>query len=173
MGYLGNDTTPGTADYFSYMVQLAPKGSYWAVTWAGDVGTDFGKATFSLASLLYQREDRPSGDPQGKIDDHFDETDTALDYVDIVTVDFYNGTPAVAGNVGQVGLIVGGEPGDKLTAFGSGVGTDPLTGIDMIDGGPGWYRLKVRVNGKHASSSDYKLRFRDVALVRQGDYDGL
>lgn len=172
MGYYGNDTTPGTADYFSFMVQLAPRGSVWGLAWSADVGPDFGKATLALASLLYQREDRPSGDPQGKIDDGFDETDTDIDYVDITTIDCYSATAAVAGQASWVGLVVGGEPGDKLTDFG-GLGTDPLTGYSLIDGGPGWYRLKVRVNGKHASSSSYKLRFRDVGVGRLGDYNGL
>lgn len=171
--FVGGGYVEGTADakYFTGMVLLGPKGSIWQITWRAANGPDFGRFTFALASLLYESDLRPSGDPTGKIAP-VDGAYGSFTYIDLATTHTYDGYAATdLGEVlvsSSVPFIVGGDEGAPLTDFDTGV-TDPMTGFTLMDGGPGWYRFKVYTDGKNASSSGFKVRISNILFTRRAD----
>lgn len=167
-GYVG---ATADASYFTCLVLLAPKGSIWQLNISHSDGPDFGRIRVQLASMLYESASRPSGDPTGKIGP-VDGSYGSFTYVDLNAspgFDTYSATPGGDHASGSsLPFIVGGDEGDPLTDILSAP-TDPFTGRRMMDGGPGWYRLKIHVSGKNASSSGYKVRISDVLLNRRAD----
>lgn len=169
-GYCG---ATANGSYFSWLVNLSPRGSVWHVyiNAAGDV--DYGKLTISFGSLVYESTERGSGELSGKIgpaDASYPGSLPAFTYVDLATIDCYESGGFTENSTGgsSYPFIVGGVTGTPLTDFTTGI-TDPVTGFTLMDGGPGWYRMRVKVDGKNGASSGYKARVTDVRVVRKAD----
>lgn len=168
--YRGGGYCGATANnsYFTWLINLSPKGSIWHVFLRAAGSTDYGKLTIAFTSLAYESASRPSGDETGKIAP-VDGSYGTFSYVDLATQECYTAGGFNENVVsGSFPFIVGGDVGDVLTDFTTGV-TDPFTGFTLMDGGPGWYRIRAKVNGKHASSGGHKMRVTDLRVVRAAD----
>lgn len=163
-------TTDGA--FFSGLVLLEPKGSVWQFNHRRSTGPDYGRYKVALTSLEYESASRPAGDLRGKIAP-VDGGYGSFSYIDLTSGTGFDGYGATAsGDIAHdssLPFIVGGDEGDPLTDFATGI-TDPgPTGFTLMDGGPGWYRLKIYTSGKHASSSGYRVRISDAILTRRSD----
>lgn len=165
-GYLG--CTASTA-YFTFLWYLGRKGGIYGVRYRASGDVDYAKLTFSMASLGYELPSRPSGIASGKIQPTSGAYGTTPSQVDKFTHDWYSAVPLAETifNAQEV-FVVGGDEGDALTTFTSS--TDPMLGYSIMDGGPGWYKAKVRVNGRNvANTTGYKLRIPELVLCRLDD----
>lgn len=176
-GYVTRTTSPSDGDYFSFMSYFAPIGGVFSFRFLNYVGPDYGILRFEIASLGYELTERPSGCPGGKIQDFVPSYGDAITYLSMGTHDGYS---AVEGQpfsgLSNFQLIVGGDLGAPLTDLSDAsnqcadnTGADPYSGFPIIDGGPGWYRTRIRVDGKNASSTGYKFRVTRVAWSRVDD----
>jgi hypothetical protein len=159
-------------DYFTGLVLLEPKGSVWQFNYRHSAGPDYGRFRVGLASLEYESADRPSGDSEGKIAP-VDGSYGSFSYVELTPgvggIDLYSAT--AIGDLASSNsnpFIVGGDVGDPLSSF-TALGNDPYTGFPIMDGGPGWYRMKIYTDGKNASSSGFRIRLSEVILTRRAD----
>ncbi len=179
-GYVTKATSPGDGDNFSFMALLSPQGSIWQLSYTYWVGPSYGKVATSIASLGYQLDTRPSGCPVGKIQPWDVGYGDNLNYLTLGawTQDCYNvaESQALVDGTGILQVIPGGDNGDPLTDLSDagsqcadGGGLDPYTSVLVMDGGPGWYRFQLAVNGKNASSSGFKFRISSATLVRLDD----
>jgi len=179
-GYVTRSTSPSDGDHFSFMALLSPQGSIWQFSYTYWIGPDYGKVMSSIASLGYELSGRPSGCPQGKIQPWDVGYGDALVYLSPSgsTQDCYNvaETQALVNGTGIFQVIPGGDVGAPLTDLtdvgspcADNVGQDPYTSVNVMDGGPGWYRFKLAVEGKNASSSGFKFRISSATLVRLDD----
>lgn len=166
-------TTEGA--FFSGLVLLEPKGSVWHFNNRRSEGPDFGKYTISLASLVYESPLRGGtlADQAGKIgpsDGSYAGSEPPFAYVDLATADAYASVAVndYAPETVNPPFIVGGEVGDPLTDFVTGI-TDPFLGFQLMDGGPGWYRLRVMVEGQNPSSTGFRCRISEAILTRRSD----
>ncbi len=181
-GYVTRGTSPADGDYFSFLSYFGPTGSAWSMRYLHYVGPDYGKLQVAIASGGYELASRPSGCPPGKIQPYDSGYGDALSYVNFVGLqDCYNvsETQPTGSFPGNLQLIVGGGVGAVLTDFTDTTspcadvsGADPYTGINIMDGGPGWYRTKIFVSGKNASSSGFRFRITRVAWSRIDDAGG-
>ncbi len=167
--------TPDQGSYFEFDILLTPQNAIFALGLIFGRGPDYGKFTISIASLLYQSELRPSGCPAGKIQPCDGSYGDDPVFFDLDTQDAYSVAPTYE-VYGQLNLIPGGNVGDPLTDLtdvgnpcADNTGLDPLLGMGIMDGGPGWYRVRVQVNDKNASSTDYRCRIVRFACVRLND----
>lgn len=161
-GYLGCTLNNS---FFGFMVQVS-QGGIFALRMRAGTGPDFAKFKVQVASLDAPPIGR-SGDPTGKIEGSSSGT------ISLVTltsaIDTYS---AIVGGEddpinGQLVFVVGGDPGDPLTTF---LGpSDPGTGYSIMDGGPGWYFVKISTDGQNGASSGFKLRFTSMVLTRLND----
>ncbi len=167
---------PADGDFFEFSFLASPEGSGWGLNFLAYNGPDYGKIDIKVASLGYQLDSRPSGCPVGKIQSDDGSYGDPPDFIAWGGQDFY---AAVEGqeNLGQYDFFVGGQVGDVLTDISDvgnpcadGSGDDPMTFIPVTDGGPGWYRVKMVVNGKNASSSGYRVRITRASLIRLDDF---
>ncbi len=165
---------------FSFMALLSPQGSIWQLSITWWTGPDYGKMDFSMASLEAPPTDRPLGCPPGKIQPWDQAYGDALVYIQPVGSfqDFYSVTETqeLVGGQGILQIVVGGSLGDPLTDLNeignvcaNNTGADPYTLVNVMDGGPGWYRFLLQINGKNASSTGYRFRISSAALVRLDD----
>ncbi len=177
-GYVTRATSPSDGDYFSFMSYFGPTGSVWSLRFLAYSGPDYGNLKTEIASLGYQLEDRPLGCPAGKIQDYTPAYGPALVYFDIgLSWNGYSASEAQPfAALSNAQLIVGGDLGDPLTDLtdvgnqcANGSGNDPQTLFPIMDGGPGWYRTKISVNGKSGSSSGFRFRVTRVAWSRVDD----
>lgn len=128
----------------AYEVTLGPQDSDWEMLIQYGKGSDFGKVDVYLSLLL-----DPGTDPER----------TLL----VRTIDGYAASPSyvIDGSVdNQPNIIVAGAPGVRPTTYTPGVDQD-------FDGGPGYYEIAFKVNGKNASSSGYKMRLLAWSLQRR------
>jgi len=179
-GYVTRATSPADGDHFSFMALLSPAGSIWQFSFTYWIGPSYGKLKASIASLGYELVSRPSGCPAGKIQPWDAGYGDALNYVSRVAwlQDCYNAaeSQALVDGTGLFQVIPGGDIGAPLTDLtdvgnpcANGSGNDPYTAVNVMDGGPGWYRIKMNVEGKNASSSGFKFRVSTATLVRLDD----
>lgn len=172
---------PQNGDYFSFMHQFSPKGSIWQFQYLYWVGPDYGKVAVSMSSLAYEGSER-LGCVEGKIQDFAAAGfGPALNYIPFVgfTQDCYAAVEAQQAS-GFFQFIPGGEPGDPMTDLSITGGpcvdeddVDPQSGAPISDGGPGWYRTKMYVDGKNASSTGYRMRISRVVWMRVDDLYGI
>lgn len=174
-GYVTRDV-PADESCFTFMAQMWPTGSVWGLTYVYGVGPDYGMFDISVASLVYESSERQTGCPAGKIQGWDEAYGPELNYMLLATQDAYDASPAYQPLNGDDPFVIGGDPGDPLTDFtdvgnpcADNVGHDQFTGFNMWDGGPGWYRFRFQVNGKNASSSDYRCRITHIGLIRLDD----
>ncbi len=178
-GYVTKATSPADGDYFSFMALLYPQGSVWQFSYTYWIGPSYGKVLASIASLGYELDTRPSGCLPGKIQPWDVGYGDPLNYLSPVSAqDCYNVAEiqATPDGTGIFQMIPGGDNGDPLTDFSQignscadGGGADPYTQVSVMDGGPGWYRFKLAVEGKNLESSGFKFRISSATLVRLDD----
>lgn len=179
-GYVArtNPLLAADGDYFTFMALLSPIGSIWSFRYLHWVGPAYGKLEVEMASLGYDLAARPSGCPQGKVQPYNAAYGDALSYLNMgINTDGYNAVEQqVTGGFSDFVIEVGGQPGDPLTDFtdignecADGAGFDPFNSVAVMDGGPGWYRVKIKINGKNASSTGYNFRISSVAWSRVDD----
>lgn len=140
------------------------------MSWRYYIGNNYGKHRWSMTSLEYEPSDRPSGNPVGKIQDYVPVEGSALNYVNLGSAEdaYTAGAESENFHNGIFTFIPGGSPGDQLTSIG-GLGSDPMTGFNISDGGPGWYRVRLKVESKNAASAGFKTRIVSVAFGRLDD----
>lgn len=179
-GYITR-ASPSNGDYFSFMTLFWPKGSIWSLRALHYVGPDYGIFKMYIASLGYELSSRPSGCANGKIQDFGAGYGDALNYVHFTAVDTdcYAAVESQT-HQGDVQIVVGGDQGDPLTDLreagnpcGDANGDDPYSNFPIMDGGPGWYRTKIVVDGKNASSTNYRMRISRIAWSRVDDSGGV
>ncbi len=178
-GYVTKATAPADGDSFSFLTYFGPSGSVWSFRFLFYEGEDYGILKTQLASVAYESPDRPSGCVGGKIQPYDSAYGTALSYIDTGWAqDCYAAVLAqpVTSLPGNLQVIVGGDLGDPLTDMSDTVnvcsnviGADPYTGFTVMDGGPGWYRTKMVIDGKNASSAGFRFRVTRVAWQRIDD----
>lgn len=158
----GNGRTPSLNDFLTIGCTLGPQGSIWGLLFTYKTGSDCGQITFSLASVASPNPNRAGANDAGTL------TDGALSYVTMSTVDTYFASAQDASQNGYVvpTFRINGAAGATLSAFS---GHDAYTGFFLIDGGPGFYKLKLKVTGKNASSTGYRAQITGLAWVRLDD----
>lgn len=180
-GYVRNSPA-NDGDYFSFMTLLSPAGSIWSFRYLWWVGPDYGVMKMQMASLGYELGSRTLGCPAGKIQDYAATYGDPLNYMNTgFNNDFYNVAEAQqTGAFGNFQIVVGGELGQPLTdladannACADGAGQEPLTTVNVMDGGPGWYRTKLYIDGKNASSTGFKMRVSRIVWMRVDDLFGM
>lgn len=161
-GYLG--CTANTS-FFGFMVQMS-EGGIFGLRMRSGSGPDFARFKVEIASLDAPPTGR-SGVLTGKIEGSSSGT---ISLVTVQTaIDTYDASPGGENDPinGQIVFVVGGSPGDPLTDISAS--TDPETGYAIMDGGPGWYFVKISTDGQNGSSTGFKLRFTAMALARLND----
>lgn len=168
--------TPAINSYFEFDILLAPQGGIFGLHYIWGIGPDYGKFTVSVASLLYQSELRPSGCSEGKIEPCDLAYGVGPTFMNMTQQDAYNAAPAYDILASDIVWIIGGNVGDPLTDFSDvgnpcadNAGNDPFSGYNIWNGGPGWYRIRIQVTSKNASSSDYRCRIARFAVMRLND----
>lgn len=153
-------TTNGAQFFFPF--SFTPAGSLWSFSARGAEGSDFGILQIALASIGSPNPNRGGVDDRGTLNDQ--EADMTFVNVPAAVVDCYNATPLTEHlYMLNAAFRVHGIAGSPLTAFS---GTDGYTGFTLMDGGPGWYMVKVFTNGKHASSSGYRINLSSLVIAR-------
>lgn len=158
----GSARTPLITDYFTLPVTLGPTGSIWALFGNWKLQTNGGKFKITLGSVV---ETAGALAVASGVTYHAPGSGTYFDdtYQGIVT---YDGGSSIFSSV----FKLGGAVGDPFTAV---TGTDPTTGVSIIDGGSGQYRWKLGITGKNSSSSGYRIDLMNMAWVRLDDYPGI
>jgi hypothetical protein len=159
----GKSRTPAINDFFTHGCTLGPQGAMFGLGVSYKAGSDCGIITFSLASMASPDTDRAGVSDAGTL------TDAALIYVTIgsLPLDTYAASSADVGTDGyQATFRLMGAAGDPLTVSS---GSDAFTGVALLDGGPGFYKLKAEVTSKNASSTGYRAQFTGLAFVRLDD----
>ena len=156
-GYL-EKTTDGQV--VSWMVNLQPARSAWIIGVITGMGADYGKLETQLASNPIDQSIFTA--------DRFPEESANLTYVTLQTFDCYNATTLK--NVQWASFtifLITGDEGTNGTAFTTGTGL--YAGIKTWDGGPGLHRVRLKTNGKHASSTGYRNRVSQLVVARVSD----
>lgn len=152
-------------NYFVRGFRLGPYGSRWAVALAAERNTDCGKLTFAWATGTENAPNEGYAVPDGMLDSPWNVNNSYAQFVDFATQDLYSGSAGIV-NPYQVGdFRIKGVDGATLTAL-----TDPDpdlgSGVVAADGGAGIWWLRVRINGKNASSSAYRCAIRGMWILR-------
>jgi hypothetical protein len=154
-------------DYFIRGLRLGPYGSRWLVAFDVEKGPDCGILAIDAATGLETSPTHGYAVADGLLESPYDTSTTYTQMVNLFSQDCYAAAP---------GSIQSGDPtsasefrikgvdGATLTAFTS-YDAD-LTGTKSADGGAGVWWFRVRVNGKHASSSAYRVTLRGLWLTR-------
>lgn len=141
--------TAALNDYFTFYVELGPKGSVWGILTSFLTRTNGGVYTFSMASVtdtngaLSDTQPAPYRSLSSNVDTYFSST----------TDSFFNGYP--------MQFVIGGNPGDVYTSE-----SRDTFNRWVINGGPGIYAIKVAVTSKNASSTGYQCDISGIAFVR-------
>lgn len=156
----------GDQEYFVLGAPLGPQWSSWAIDMAYRTTSDSGKVLFDWQTQLVD----------GTATEYVDQVDEfGTFYVDDATPvtshqDMYAASPADAFTATYSAIVITGADDTMLSA--DGLTTAPpyanFSQKRMNGGGNGnvmWY-LRVRVNGKNASSSGYKARIYWIAIRR-------
>ncbi len=174
-GYL-TKVTPANGSYFALWLNVHPQNAIYAFSFTYASGTDYGKFDVNLASALYQSSLRSPGDPEGKLQDLTiigsnpigAGYGAAPSFKNLATYDAYSAVAiAESGSSGVLTFIPGGAEGAVLTNLSAT--TDPYTGLGISNGGPGWYLLQFKVNGKNAASTNFRFRIISVQVLRTPD----
>jgi hypothetical protein len=174
-GYI-TKVAPANGSYFATLLRFHPQNAIYALAFTYASGPDYGNFDVNIASIEYQSASRPSGDPEGKLQD------LTVGFGNAIVAGYgsnpvfkklttYNAYSAVAiaesGSSGVLTFIPGGAEGDVLTSLTAA--TDPYTLLSISDGGPGWYLIQFKVNGKDAASTNYRFRIISLQVLRTPD----
>lgn len=172
-------TAPANGDEFVVLAAFHPANAIFGFGFTFAVGADYGKIDISIASIGYQLASRGSGVLTGKIQDIFHSgggSDLAGYGPDpvfklLTTQDCYNAGAIAEQNFGgTITFIPGGAEGAILTNL--NVSSDPYTGTSISDGGPGWYALRFKVNGRNVASAGFRMRVISLQVIRDPDGSG-
>lgn len=159
-------------DGFQAAVRLGPYGSRWGMAFVAEKGPDCGKMT---VQAWVGPEDYSGWTtvPDGGLQSPYNVSHTYTQFVDVFTQDLYaagTSTLSVASPSSSIDWRILGVDGASLTSIS---GTDPDTGAGVrdADGGSGVWWFRVKVNGKNASSSAYRVTLRGLWVVRM-THDG-
>jgi len=151
--------TTGDTHFFDTMLNIGPQNSQWMVHVICQGGSDFGKLEIHLGTVAYLT-----------VGDYDLETVNNVTYVLMEVGGFGGGVKdcySVAASDKSFtagGFIIRGDPGVKGTTF-TNVGGAHLD----WNGGPGPHRLRIKLNGKNASSSGFRGRVSSIALTRRDE----
>lgn len=159
-----NGAAKSTADAanFTFPFPFTPAGSLWGFSVRGKKGPSFGILQIALASV-----ESPNPNRSGVNDDGtFNDQEGDMTFVDVpdAFVNCYNATAASEDwIIRNAPFRLNGAEGDPLTTFS---GSDAYTGFDLMNGGPGWYMVRLYTDGKHASSSGYAIQISSLVIAR-------
>lgn len=157
---------PSITDYLGFQFTLGPQGSIWALRWSFAVAPDAARFDFLIASVTEPDPNRGGFSDAGSL-----LRAPELNYLTWGgTEDAYSPAFADSQSNGQLAIRVMGADHAPLTHL--GLPHDPMTGFNEIDGGSGVYRIRLRVVGKNAASSNYKVYLTALAMIRLDD-DGI
>ena len=168
-GYITSSGADG--DFIGFGLPLGPRGSGWAVSLWAENGSDKGKIQIEWATVSV---DELAAYAAGSDVSIIDPGEQSLTY--------YKTTPTGAasslsdwyaagtswGFVAQSSpIVVSGADGQMLAADGVANG-DWFYGEDMMGGGDAsvYWWIRLRVNGKHASSSSYVAKIAGLTIYR-------
>lgn len=170
-GYADLGNTDGNRTGFG--LPLGPYASFWMVRIWYYRDTDYGKLDLEMATTKVDELTATSGGSGTaySIEDIFNGPASWYHPSGGYTIDCYSATPGWTTNFFQP-FWVWGSDGQMLSAHGTstpaGVRKPFGTVSDMAAGGDEsvWWWIRVKVNGKNASSSGYKARVAGITCAR-------
>ena len=163
----------GDGEYFVVGMPLGPKGSTWAINMGYHQTSDSGKVIFEWQTTDVDSNRGTAGYPEALEGPEWVSSTYYTDTGATSHQDFYAAAPADAYNSSYSPIVINGADGAMLSANGTATAPSPpyggITSKLMNGGGDGgvYWWLRVRVNGKHASSSGYKARIYYLAVKRK------
>ncbi len=149
--------------YIEWLVNLGPKRSLWTITYTTSIGPDYGKLDIRLASAPLDLTNFPNDALPIAGNQTLDTGN--LTFALLNTIDCYNATLARANQWSQYPkFLITGDKDVSGTAFTNGTGI--YTGLKMWDGGSGLHYIRIKVNGKNASSTGFRARLIECCLWR-------
>lgn len=158
-GYYGVSTNDAM---FDFKVRLGPAYSSWTITSVLETGPDCGKLQFELLKISDDDDIDTWANPLGLMSAYY------------ITTYAFSGPLFTAWDNYAAGQTKKSDTLSPVWRIGAGAETVMTTptlstdadGYKITDTGPGLYVLRVHVNGKSGSSSNYKQRLSCLDIVR-------